>query len=354
MKPEEKALLGYLHHVRNTKPQYRPSESLTRHVGQAIYKNRDEQRKALRGILHHNDAVKSEFKLPESLIRHVKRALGEEGGLEGIAQRGHPVGTRVRFEPTRASLRLYSQHPAVGEEGSVTKMPGFGSRTFLPGPGGGLLYVKWDRSGTIGISPIDLSKVGGVGKAPPPPPSGFNHERTPEDYKARIAWEAWAIKKARADGMQRDAAEHELAHQDYIRNYQKKFGGSSAAAFQGVPGLDEFTQQYIKTALWSSTDNSNDQGGDPLDDNYGIEDIDDKSLKKMVADCQKFQKEHWNEISSKPGLAGHDFWLTRNGHGAGFWDGDWPDPLGDVLTEASEKFGSQDIYVGDDGKLYVS
>lgn len=20
---------------------------------------------------------------------------------------------------------------------------------------------------------------------------------------------------------------------------------------------------------------------------------------------------------------GHDFWLTRNGHGAGFWDGDW-------------------------------
>ncbi len=23
--------------------------------------------------------------------------------------------------------------------------------------------------------------------------------------------------------------------------------------------------------------------------------------------------------------AGHDFWLTRQGHGAGFWDGDWPD-----------------------------
>ena len=22
---------------------------------------------------------------------------------------------------------------------------------------------------------------------------------------------------------------------------------------------------------------------------------------------------------------GHDFWLTRNGHGAGFWDGDWDD-----------------------------
>jgi len=34
--------------------------------------------------------------------------------------------------------------------------------------------------------------------------------------------------------------------------------------------------------------------------------------------------------------AGHDFWLTRNGHGAGFWDGDWPE-TGDALTEASKE-----------------
>ncbi len=55
----------------------------------------------------------------------------------------------------------------------------------------------------------------------------------------------------------------------------------------------------------------------------------------------------------KAAMAGHDFWLTRCGHvGAGFWDGDWPQDVSDRLTEASEKFGDVDLYVGDDGMIY--
>lgn len=50
--------------------------------------------------------------------------------------------------------------------------------------------------------------------------------------------------------------------------------------------------------------------------------------------------------------AGHDFWLTRAGHGAGYWDGGLPKALGDRLTAASEKVGSVDPYVGNDGKVY--
>ncbi len=37
---------------------------------------------------------------------------------------------------------------------------------------------------------------------------------------------------------------------------------------------------------------------------------------------------------------GHDFNLTRNGHGAGFWDRGL-DELGDRLTKASKPFGEQ-------------
>lgn len=37
--------------------------------------------------------------------------------------------------------------------------------------------------------------------------------------------------------------------------------------------------------------------------------------------------------------AGHDFWLTRNHHGAGFWDGDYPEPEGTELTKLSHSFG---------------
>lgn len=52
-------------------------------------------------------------------------------------------------------------------------------------------------------------------------------------------------------------------------------------------------------------------------------------------------------------LAGHDFALTRNGHGAGFWDGDLPDDLGARLTEASKVAGECWPYLGDDGTVYI-
>ena len=54
-----------------------------------------------------------------------------------------------------------------------------------------------------------------------------------------------------------------------------------------------------------------------------------------------------------PRQHGVDFWLTRNGHGAGFWDRDYGD-LGDKLTAFAEKFGEQHVYKGDDGKAYLT
>ena len=50
--------------------------------------------------------------------------------------------------------------------------------------------------------------------------------------------------------------------------------------------------------------------------------------------------------------AGHDFWLTRNGHGAGFWDRGLGE-RGDRLTNAAHVYGACDLYLGDDGFVYV-
>jgi hypothetical protein len=115
------------------------------------------------------------------------------------------------------------------------------------------------------------------------------------------------------------------------------------------PNLDEFTSAYIEAALWSSTDDQD----QPLD-KYSLDDIAPESLEAMVKDCQEFQQQCGALIEDEgEGLhqAGHDFWLTRVGHGAGFWDGDWP-KHGDELTKVSEKFGNVDLYVGDDGYIY--
>jgi hypothetical protein len=51
--------------------------------------------------------------------------------------------------------------------------------------------------------------------------------------------------------------------------------------------------------------------------------------------------------------AGHDFWLTRNGHGAGFWDGDWPEAYEKMFTKGAESYGDFTLYLGDDGKVYA-
>lgn len=40
-----------------------------------------------------------------------------------------------------------------------------------------------------------------------------------------------------------------------------------------------------------------------------------------------------------PGRAGHDLWLTRNGHGAGFWDGYWPEDESRRATDYCKRLG---------------
>lgn len=112
--------------------------------------------------------------------------------------------------------------------------------------------------------------------------------------------------------------------------------------------MDKFTNAYIEAALWSSTDNS----GRPLDDNYGVHDIAPETLASIVEDCKAFQEAHADDIGGNVEQAGHDFWLTRNRHGTGFWDGDWPVKVGAKLTEASHTYGSVDLYIGDDGRIY--
>lgn len=128
--------------------------------------------------------------------------------------------------------------------------------------------------------------------------------------------------------------------------------------------LDNFTLAYIECALWSTNDESDESGesgGVPLDENYSIDDLAPEALEAMIADCERFQKENAADIADGPDApnytaserAGYDFWLTRNGHGAGFWDGDWEEEAGERLTAASEAFGEFYLYVGDDGLIYV-
>lgn len=121
--------------------------------------------------------------------------------------------------------------------------------------------------------------------------------------------------------------------------------------------VDPFTQAYIECALWSSMDNSNDQGGEPLDKNYNWTHLADETLAKMMADCERFQRENSKDLcvsqSCNAREGGHCFWLSRNGHGSGFFDSEhFSNDTRDKLQESARKFGECNLYVGDDGKIY--
>ena len=53
---------------------------------------------------------------------------------------------------------------------------------------------------------------------------------------------------------------------------------------------------------------------------------------------------------------GQDLWLTRNGHGVGFWDRPeiWGDEAGQVFTAIADALGTSDAYMSDAGQLEVT
>ena len=114
--------------------------------------------------------------------------------------------------------------------------------------------------------------------------------------------------------------------------------------------MDKFTQAYIVCALWSA----NDEDGMPLDSNYVVDDIAPETLARIKSDCRDFQKsaKKWLKQAGDDAQNGHDYWLTRNGHGAGFWDRGYPKKVSDALCELSKANGEFYLYVGDDGKIY--
>jgi hypothetical protein len=56
--------------------------------------------------------------------------------------------------------------------------------------------------------------------------------------------------------------------------------------------------------------------------------------------CAAFRAEFclYCDIESEQ-RAGHDLWLTRNRHGAGFWDGGWPEPFASRATAWAHAYG---------------
>src|SRR5208282_4430730 len=157
----------------------------------------------------------------------------------------------------------------------------------------------------------------------------------------------------------------EREHPDEIKKFCAELGSDN----QSRSSIADHAKE-IQAGLYgdqplskSATDKSDPSGGEPLDRNYDETDIAPSTLRRMAEDCADFQEKNAALLEQayasgtrdgNPGHAGHDFWLTRNGHGAGFWDSDYPQPLGDQMTKAAKGYGEADLYLGDDNYIYQS
>jgi hypothetical protein len=104
--------------------------------------------------------------------------------------------------------------------------------------------------------------------------------------------------------------------------------------------------------------------------NFSPERLAPTTLAAIVIECQTFREiaghhkgEAW--MSHEAEGMGRDFWYTREGHGVGFWDGDWDGEfsesahnpgvcMANILDDLATSYGKADWYVGDDGLIYQS
>lgn len=137
--------------------------------------------------------------------------------------------------------------------------------------------------------------------------------------------------------------------------------------------LADFLNGYVTCSLWSSTNPDTDgflDGGGTDDCGYDARDLDGSAALTMADDCARFLAAHladlirFEELTGRDFAShGHDLWLTRNHHGAGFWDRymeaepehrEAARELGERLSAPARALGECELYPGDDGRLYVA
>ena len=128
--------------------------------------------------------------------------------------------------------------------------------------------------------------------------------------------------------------------------------------------MDAVITSYIETGLWSEgcqgtashlhSDPSTCRGEDcdsslSHDLNLSADNLSPAAARDAEADIEAFVKSCLEDRPDvfdgiAPDMIGYDFWLTRNGHGAGFWDRGLGE-RGDWLTSMSKPYGSARMYV---------
>jgi len=132
-----------------------------------------------------------------------------------------------------------------------------------------------------------------------------------------------------------------------------------------------FLRGYVDCLIWTGMLDTADGSGDSIPE--GEIDREDvafrlplRDLAEIISDCEGFQdlaRETLEAIEASgtgpttecsfEEYSGHNFCLTRNRHGTGFWDRGYPADLADKVTKDSQSFGEHNLMMSVCGSLMV-
>lgn len=117
------------------------------------------------------------------------------------------------------------------------------------------------------------------------------------------------------------------------------------------PISKKFIDSYLETAIWASTDGD----GHPLDRDYDVRDFSQEAIDQAIQETNDFITGNATDLDAVGDMEshGHDFWLTRNGHGTGFFDRGYGE-VGTHLTRAAKTYGEVVVYIGADAMLHFA
>lgn len=112
---------------------------------------------------------------------------------------------------------------------------------------------------------------------------------------------------------------------------------------------DAFRKGYVEAMLWANTYTYHDGELESEDVLYQYQGPGRWWTDTPVdlTDADNFLRQNLDTLQSVGDMSqhGHDFALTRNHHGAGFWDRGYPQDISDALTSASDAFGTADVWI---------
>ena len=108
-----------------------------------------------------------------------------------------------------------------------------------------------------------------------------------------------------------------------------------------IESLSPMVRGYLECAEWCGIADEREQQA--FVEFVGRARWSERALAEAVRVCESFKATAGELLAEwSDAQAGHDLWLTRNGHGAGFWDRGWN--WGSLLSTIAHGYGECNVW----------